>query len=171
MVILTIFSLFLTHIFCAPLKISLIEGNGGLCFNLIEYQDISWSVQIDFSVYDVTRRETFTNLSDIWAKEIDLYSTNQDCIKMLVGNKVDKVIIICFSSTLSSALYASLKFNPILIMMFFCIGFFFYVLFSCFYYTSKYSCLVLAGKWESCDKKRGHWICQGIRVFISRMQC
>ncbi|KAK8549023.1 hypothetical protein V6N12_061923 [Hibiscus sabdariffa] len=43
-------------------------------------------------VYDVTRRDTFTNLSDIWAKEIDLYSTNQDCIKMLVGNKVDKIL-------------------------------------------------------------------------------
>ncbi|XP_059647869.1 ras-related protein RABC1-like isoform X2 [Cornus florida] len=42
------------------------------------------------NVYDVTRRETFTNLSDVWAKEIDLYSTNQDCIRMLVGNKVDK---------------------------------------------------------------------------------
>lgn len=42
-------------------------------------------------MYDVTRRETFTNLSEIWAKEIDLYSTNPDCIKMLVGNKVDKV--------------------------------------------------------------------------------
>ncbi|XP_062185767.1 ras-related protein RABC1-like isoform X1 [Phragmites australis] len=41
-------------------------------------------------VYDVTRRDTFTDLSDIWTKEIDLYSTNQDCIKMLVGNKVDK---------------------------------------------------------------------------------
>ncbi|XP_065046786.1 ras-related protein RABC1-like isoform X1 [Musa acuminata AAA Group] len=41
-------------------------------------------------VYDVTRRETFTNLSDVWGREIDLYSTNQDCIKMLVGNKVDK---------------------------------------------------------------------------------
>ncbi|KAM5562507.1 ras-related protein RABC1 [Rosa sericea] len=41
-------------------------------------------------VYDVTRRDTFTNLSDIWAKEIDLYSTSPDCIKMLVGNKVDK---------------------------------------------------------------------------------
>ncbi|KAK1434887.1 hypothetical protein QVD17_00641 [Tagetes erecta] len=41
-------------------------------------------------VYDVTWRETFTNLSEIWAKEVDLYSTNQDCIKMLVGNKVDK---------------------------------------------------------------------------------
>lgn len=41
-------------------------------------------------VYDVTRRETFTNLSEIWAKEVDLYSTNQDCIKMLVGNKVDR---------------------------------------------------------------------------------
>ncbi|RYQ84967.1 hypothetical protein Ahy_B10g104479 isoform C [Arachis hypogaea] len=44
-------------------------------------------------VYDVTRRETFTNLSEVWAKEIELYSTNQDCIKMLVGNKVDKVFI------------------------------------------------------------------------------
>ncbi|XP_038997742.1 ras-related protein RABC1-like [Hibiscus syriacus] len=41
-------------------------------------------------VCDVTRRETFTNLSEIWAKEVELYSTNQDCIKMLVGNKVDK---------------------------------------------------------------------------------
>ncbi|XP_058205071.1 ras-related protein RABC2a-like [Rhododendron vialii] len=41
-------------------------------------------------VYDVTRRETFTNLSEIWAKEVELYSTNQDCIKILVGNKVDK---------------------------------------------------------------------------------
>lgn len=41
-------------------------------------------------VYDVTRRESFTNLSDVWAKEVDLYSSNQDCVKMLVGNKVDK---------------------------------------------------------------------------------
>ncbi|THG02139.1 hypothetical protein TEA_020171 [Camellia sinensis var. sinensis] len=41
-------------------------------------------------VYDVTRRDTFTNLSEVWGKEIELYSTNQDCIKMLVGNKVDK---------------------------------------------------------------------------------
>ncbi|KAL8134213.1 hypothetical protein AgCh_009314 [Apium graveolens] len=42
------------------------------------------------TVYDVTRRDTFTNLSEVWSKEIDLYSTNQDCIRMLVGNKVDK---------------------------------------------------------------------------------
>ncbi|PPD91520.1 hypothetical protein GOBAR_DD11539 [Gossypium barbadense] len=41
-------------------------------------------------VYDVTRRETFTNLSDVWAKEVELFSTNQDCVKMLVGNKVDR---------------------------------------------------------------------------------
>lgn len=39
----------------------------------------------------MTRRDTFTNLSDVWAKELELYSTNQDCIKMLVGNKVDRV--------------------------------------------------------------------------------
>ncbi|CAI0469381.1 unnamed protein product [Linum tenue] len=42
------------------------------------------------AVYDVTRRETFTNLSDVWAKEVELYCSNQDCVKMLVGNKVDK---------------------------------------------------------------------------------
>ncbi|KAK6929142.1 Small GTPase [Dillenia turbinata] len=41
-------------------------------------------------VYDVTRRETFTNLSEIWAREVELYSTNRDCIKLLVGNKFDK---------------------------------------------------------------------------------
>ncbi|KAF5200636.1 Ras-related protein rabc1 [Thalictrum thalictroides] len=38
------------------------------------------------TVYDVTRREAFTNLSDVWAKLIDLYSTNQDCFRMLVGH-------------------------------------------------------------------------------------
>ncbi|VVB13069.1 unnamed protein product [Arabis nemorensis] len=41
-------------------------------------------------VYDVTRRETFTNLVDVWGKEIELYSTNQECVRMLVGNKVDR---------------------------------------------------------------------------------
>ncbi|KAE8664161.1 Ras-related protein RABC2a [Hibiscus syriacus] len=40
-------------------------------------------------VYDVTRRETLTNLSDFWANEVELYATNQDCVKILVGNKVD----------------------------------------------------------------------------------
>lgn len=42
-------------------------------------------------VYDVTRRETYTNLSGLWAKEVEQYSTNQECVKILVGNKVDKV--------------------------------------------------------------------------------
>ncbi|XVF37293.1 hypothetical protein REPUB_Repub19eG0133600 [Reevesia pubescens] len=45
-------------------------------------------------VYDVTQRETFTNFSDVWAKEMELYSTNQDYIKMLVGNKVDRVSLV-----------------------------------------------------------------------------
>ncbi|KAG0626263.1 hypothetical protein M758_2G115100 [Ceratodon purpureus] len=40
-------------------------------------------------VYDVTRRATFTDLSDVWLKEVDRFSTNRDCIKMLIGNKVD----------------------------------------------------------------------------------
>eukprot|EP00252_Welwitschia_mirabilis_P011167 TRINITY_DN2510_c0_g1_i2.p1 TRINITY_DN2510_c0_g1~~TRINITY_DN2510_c0_g1_i2.p1 ORF type:complete len:167 (+),score=26.44 TRINITY_DN2510_c0_g1_i2:436-936(+) len=43
-------------------------------------------------VYDVTRRETFTSLSEVWLKELDLYSTYQDCVKMVVGNKIDKIL-------------------------------------------------------------------------------
>ncbi|TVU48403.1 hypothetical protein EJB05_08039 [Eragrostis curvula] len=42
------------------------------------------------TVYDVTKRESFTNLADVWTKEIELHSTNKECVKMLVGNKVDK---------------------------------------------------------------------------------
>ncbi|GAB2276825.1 Ras- protein RABC2a [Dionaea muscipula] len=43
-------------------------------------------------VYDVTRRQTFSNLSESegWAKEVELYSTNEECVKILVGNKVDR---------------------------------------------------------------------------------
>ncbi|XP_022990456.1 ras-related protein RABC2a-like [Cucurbita maxima] len=41
-------------------------------------------------VYDVTRRETFTNLMGVWAKEVEMYLTNHECIKILVGNKVDR---------------------------------------------------------------------------------
>lgn len=43
-------------------------------------------------VYDVTRRETFTNLKNVWLEEALIYSTNQDCIKMVVGNKVDRAM-------------------------------------------------------------------------------
>ena len=61
----------------------------------------------------MTRRDTFTNLSEIWAKEIDLYSTNQDCIKMLVGNKVDKVSFFnkIYSHTLPSPLLLMFTFT------------------------------------------------------------
>ncbi|KAI4364242.1 hypothetical protein MLD38_020361 [Melastoma candidum] len=48
------------------------------------------NVQGIILVYDVTNRESFTNLGDIWAKEVELYSTNHNYVKMLVGNKVDK---------------------------------------------------------------------------------
>mmetsp|Transcript_20020 Transcript_20020/g.63720 ORF Transcript_20020/g.63720 Transcript_20020/m.63720 type:complete len:168 (+) Transcript_20020:478-981(+) len=40
--------------------------------------------------YDVGRRETFDNLSEIWLKEVDMYSTVEDCVKMVVANKIDK---------------------------------------------------------------------------------
>lgn len=40
-------------------------------------------------MYDVTRRDTFERL-DSWADELDIYSTRQGIVKMLVGNKIDK---------------------------------------------------------------------------------
>lgn len=43
------------------------------------------------TAYDVTRRETFESLDDIWMKEVDMYSTVEDSIKMVVANKCDKV--------------------------------------------------------------------------------
>ena len=41
-------------------------------------------------VYDVSKRNTFTKL-DMWLNELETYSTRTDIIKMLVGNKIDKV--------------------------------------------------------------------------------
>ena len=41
-------------------------------------------------VYDVTQRDTFTKL-DNWLNELETYCTRNDLVKMLVGNKIDKV--------------------------------------------------------------------------------
>jgi len=38
--------------------------------------------------YDITSRDSFENLQH-WLNEIDIYSTNESCVKMLVGNKCD----------------------------------------------------------------------------------
>lgn len=42
------------------------------------------------SVYDVTKRDSFTKL-DNWLNELETYTTRNDIVKMLVGNKIDKV--------------------------------------------------------------------------------
>ncbi|CAG0900769.1 unnamed protein product [Darwinula stevensoni] len=41
-------------------------------------------------VYDVTSRNTFSRL-EAWLNELETYSTRTDVVKMLVGNKIDKV--------------------------------------------------------------------------------
>jgi Ras-related protein Rab-18 len=38
--------------------------------------------------FDVTRRDTFQNIKE-WLKEVDLYTTSDQIVKMLVGNKID----------------------------------------------------------------------------------
>lgn len=40
--------------------------------------------------YDVTRKETFESLDEIWMREVDMYSTIEDAVKMVVANKLDK---------------------------------------------------------------------------------
>lgn len=41
-------------------------------------------------VYDVTKLQTFTKL-ETWLQELDMYSRRNNVVKMLVGNKIDKV--------------------------------------------------------------------------------
>ena len=42
-------------------------------------------------MYDLTRRETFDNLSEVWLREVVMYSTVADCIRLVVANKADCV--------------------------------------------------------------------------------
>jgi GTPase SAR1 family protein len=41
-------------------------------------------------VYDVSNRDTFDALQN-WYTELQTYSSSKDVVKMIVGNKVDKV--------------------------------------------------------------------------------
>lgn len=123
--------------------------------NIVACWLLSDSTVFASTVYDVTRRDTFTNLSDIWAKEIDLYSTNQDCIKMLVGNKVDKVPLLLLGRELPSlqpqsytlywsGAFVSLSRNWRYVMML----------------MNIHICMNLfAGEWQGCQQKRGNWFC------------
>lgn len=42
-------------------------------------------------VYDVSQRETFDSLDEIWLREVEMYATVPDAIKMVVANKTDLV--------------------------------------------------------------------------------
>lgn len=41
-------------------------------------------------VYDICSRESFDSIENVWQKEVDMYSTIPDAIKIVVGNKIDK---------------------------------------------------------------------------------
>jgi Ras-related protein Rab-18 len=41
-------------------------------------------------VYDVSNLQTFSRL-ETWLDELDTYSTKSNIVKMVVGNKIDKV--------------------------------------------------------------------------------
>ena len=53
--------------------------------------DVTLFFRVSFPlVYDTSSRETFEKLEE-WLNEVEMYSTKKDIIKMLVGNKIDKV--------------------------------------------------------------------------------
>ena len=41
-------------------------------------------------MYDISSKESFESVENVWQKEVDMYSTIPDAIKIVVGNKVDK---------------------------------------------------------------------------------
>ena len=44
-------------------------------------------------VYDVSSKQSFVRL-DQWLSELETFAMKHDIVKMLVGNKIDKVVII-----------------------------------------------------------------------------
>ena len=59
-------------------------------------------------MYDVSSKLSFTKLDD-WLNELETYATKHEIVKMLVGNKIDKV---CDVHLLYSHLF-SLLFHPL----------------------------------------------------------
>jgi Ras-related protein Rab-18 len=41
-------------------------------------------------VYDISNKESFNSVEEVWQKEVDMYSTIADAVKIVVGNKCDK---------------------------------------------------------------------------------
>lgn len=49
-------------------------------------------------VYDVNNANTFSKL-ETWLSELDTYSTKNDIVKMVVGNKIDRVCNVTLQSS------------------------------------------------------------------------
>ena len=56
-------------------------------------------------MYDVSSRESFQGL-EVWLNELDTYATKKDLIKMLVGNKIDKVMLKDVGVTVTNSISA-----------------------------------------------------------------
>ena len=41
-------------------------------------------------VYDVTSRESFENARETWRKEVEMYGTIANSVKIVIGNKIDR---------------------------------------------------------------------------------
>lgn len=52
-------------------------------------------------MYDVTRKDTFAGLES-WLNELEMYTSKSNTVKMLVGNKTDKVSLEMYPLTSST---------------------------------------------------------------------
>lgn len=73
----------------SPLRVLINKGKMILCLHEV-YPLTPFSVCVALTVYDVTKRDTFTKLGN-WLNELETYTTRNDIVKMLVGNKIDRV--------------------------------------------------------------------------------
>lgn len=143
------------------------------CFKLDE--QLTWFCLL--LVYDVTKRESFTNLAEVWSKEIESHSSNKDCIKMLVGNKIDKVLfgqssyffekksdpgcswVLAFISLIQvhySMPFSALKFHR-----------FHKILLNISWEHGWFWWFYLSGGWKNCHKRRRACLCRRIWMPIS----
>jgi hypothetical protein len=49
------------------------------------------NIRLGHAAYDVSRRETFDSIGEIWMKEVEMYSTVSGAVKAIIGNKLDLV--------------------------------------------------------------------------------
>lgn len=63
-----------------------------LSLSALKATSLTFNISMFFIVYDVSNRDSFNDLQT-WFNELDTYCSSKEVVRMIVGNKVDKVSI------------------------------------------------------------------------------